>query len=439
MRLGFYGDDFTGSVDVLLQVARRGWTGRLFTRLPDRETLRAAAQGCDAVGVAGIARSLSTEQLEAEVRPVLTALASLDPQVLQYKACSTADSSPHVGSLGRALEIGRAVVGQQTARGEQPVPMLFAQPDFGRYTAFGHHFAREGETVYRLDRQPTMSSHPVTPMDESDLAVHLGRQTELGIGSLPFTAYSSVADVTQQIRESDVAGLVLDALGEQHLRLLGQALLDLGGFAIGSGGLSHALAAAEPGQAGPVPMATPARGPVLAVSGSRSAQTRRQIDAAARAGWMTAPLVVGRSGSGEHSTAEHSTAEHSASEHSLRERVLAALAAGQSVALSSDDADTSGLAAQEVLPALASAAAGMVEAAVRAGVGRAIVCGGDTSSRVTTLLGVESLSIAANPTGNVVLLRAHAADPAVDGLELLLKGGQVGDVDLFETIRGLGD
>ncbi|QOR70519.1 four-carbon acid sugar kinase family protein [Ruania alkalisoli] len=434
LRLGFYGDDFTGSVDVLLQVARRGWTGRLFTRLPDRETLRAAAQRCDAVGVAGIARSLPSEKLEAEVRPVLTALASLDPQVLQYKACSTADSSPHVGSVGRALEIGRAVVGEQTARGEQPVPMLFAQPDFGRYTAFGHHFAREGEAVYRLDRQPTMSSHPVTPMDESDLAVHLGRQTELGIGSLPFTAYSSVAEVTQQIRESDVAGLVLDALGEEHLRLLGQALLDLGGFAIGSGGLSHALAAAEPGKAGPVPVATPARGPVLAVSGSRSAQTRRQIDAAARAGWMTAPLVVGSSGSGE-----HGTAEHSASEHSLRERVLVALAAGQSVALSSDDADTSGLAAQEVLPALASAAAGVVEAAVRAGVGRVIVCGGDTSSRVTTLLGVESLSIAANPTGNVVLLRAHAADPAVDGLELLLKGGQVGDVDLFETIRGLGD
>ena len=69
---------------------------------------------------------------------------------------------------------------------------------------------------------------------------------------------------------------------------------------------------------------------------------------------------------------------------------------------------------------------------------RLIVCGGDTSSRVTRLLGVESLSIAANPWGNVVLLRAHAADPAIDGLELLLKGGQVGSDDLFESVRALG-
>ena len=66
------------------------------------------------------------------------------------------------------------------------------------------------------------------------------------------------------------------------------------------------------------------------------------------------------------------------------------------------------------------------------------MCGGDTSSRVTRLLGVESLSIAANPEGNVVLLAAHAADPAIDGLELLLKGGQVGAVDLFDGIRALG-
>ena len=70
---------------------------------------------------------------------------------------------------------------------------------------------------------------------------------------------------------------------------------------------------------------------------------------------------------------------------------------------------------------------------------RVIVCGGDTSSRITTLLGVRSLSIAANPVGNIVLLRAHADEPAVDGVELLLKGGQVGGVDLFDEVRRLGE
>jgi uncharacterized protein YgbK (DUF1537 family) len=92
-----------------------------------------------------------------------------------------------------------------------------------------------------------------------------------------------------------------------------------------------------------------------------------------------------------------------------------------------------------VLPAIAEAAASVISAVARDGAARrVIVCGGDTSSRVTRLLGVESLSIAANPWGNVVLLRAHAADPAVDGLELLLKGGQVGADALFTDIAALG-
>ncbi|WP_281349549.1 hypothetical protein [Microbacterium rhizomatis] len=32
-----------------------------------------------------------------------------------------------------------------------------------------------------------------------------------------------------------------------------------------------------------------------------------------------------------------------------------------------------------------------------------------------------------------------AADPAIDGLELLLKGGQVVEVDLFDRILELGE
>ena len=112
LRAAFYGDDFTGSVDALLQFARRGWTGRLFVGLPTAEALERAAAEVDVVGIAGIARSLPTADLEGEVRPVLEALVALDPQFVQYKACSTADSSPSIGSIGRVLEIGREVVGR---------------------------------------------------------------------------------------------------------------------------------------------------------------------------------------------------------------------------------------------------------------------------------------------------------------------------------------
>ncbi|WP_442577009.1 four-carbon acid sugar kinase family protein [Microbacterium sp. F51-2R] len=447
--VAYYGDDFTGSVDVLLQFARYGLAGRLFTAMPSPQALREAAEAADVVGIAGIARSLPTEQLSGELSPVFEALRDLGVPVVQYKACSTADSSPTLGSIGRVIEVGRAVFG------ERPVPMLFAQPDFGRYTVFGHHFAREGDTVYRLDRQPTMSNHPSTPMRESDLARHFSLQTSLPIRSLacwndgeplasaiagarPFASAIAGADdaepLAAAIAGTDAAALVLDALTDEHVEVVGRAVRVLAAaasgrnagpdfdpvsgpvFAIGSGGLSRGLAAASGAARREVPASGTRSGPVLAVSGSRSPQTRRQADAAAAAGWLAQPLRLDQSAG--------AIAD-----------VVAALASGRSVVLTSDDADVPDGAG--ALEAIAEAAASVIRAAVRAGATRrVIVCGGDTSSRVTRLLGVDSLSITANPVANVVLLRAHSLDPEVDGLELLLKGGQVGPADLFELVRG---
>lgn len=415
LRAAFYGDDFTGSVDALLQFGRRGWSGRLFVGLPSQEALADAAARCDVVGVAGIARSLPTARLDGELGPVLDRFAALRPRLVQYKACSTADSSPAVGSLGRALEIARDRFGPAA------VPMLFAQPDFGRFTVFGHHFAAEGGVVHRLDRQPTMSRHPSTPARESDLARHLAEQTTLPIGSVPFTDYTSAEDVTECLRTSPDAAVVLDALDDAQLALVGAALrlLPAPTFAIGSGGLSHAVASADPREAPDLARSTGISGPVLAVSGSRSAQTRRQADAAAAAGWLVRPLDL--------------------RPDAAVDDVLAALRSGRSVVLTSDDADATGTPGTEVLATIARAAATAVRTAVRRGaVRRVIVCGGDTSSHATRLLGIESLSIAANPWDNVVLLRPHAPGLAPGDVELLLKGGQVGDVDLFERVRTLG-
>ncbi|MGF6823796.1 uncharacterized protein YgbK (DUF1537 family) [Microbacterium sp. ZKA21] len=410
--VAFYGDDFTGSVDALLQFARRGWSGRLFTTLPDAETLARAASEVDVVGVAGISRSLGPAEMDAELRPVLEAFAALQPTLVQYKACSTADSAPDVGSLGRVVELGREVFGERT------VPMLFAQPDFGRYTVFGQHFAAERGTVHRLDRQPTMSQHPTTPMTEADLAVHIGRQTDAAIGAVSLPEYD---DLPQRLQASSMAGVVLDALTDDDLEAVGRALQQLPPpvFAIGSGGLSHGVAAASPGTAPSIPAATATDQAVLVVSGSRSAQTRRQADAASAAGWLVAPLAL-----------DGTTATPA---------VIEALRAGRGVVLTSDDADTGSAAGRPVLEAIADASASVIAAAVRAGVSRrVIVCGGDTSSRVTRLLGVDALSIAANPWGNVVILRAHSRDASIDGLELLLKGGQVGADTLFTDVSDLG-
>lgn len=407
LRVGYYGDDFTGSVDVLLQFARHGWSGRLFVGVPDAALLREAASSHEVVGIAGIARSLPAAEIEAEVRPALEALRDLRPQVVQYKACSTADSSPAIGSIGRVIEIGRAVVS------ERPVPMLFAQPDFGRFTVFGHHFAAEGGVVHRLDRQPTMSSHPSTPMHESDLAVHFSAQTELPIGRITRIEY---ADLPARLSRAAEAAVVLDAVDDADAEAVGRAVLAQPApvFAVGSGGLSWGIGAAAPGGRPAVPASVPARGPVLAVSGSRSAQTARQVAHAQAAGWLVQPLSFG---DGDTQIA------------AVRE----ALETGRSVALTSDGAP----AGADTLERIAAASARAIRAAADLA-RRVIVAGGDTSGRVTRLLGVTSLEIAANPVANVVLLRASSPDARIDGLELLLKGGQVGADSLFEDVRTLG-
>jgi len=409
-RIGFYGDDVTGSVDVLLQFARTGAQGRLFVGTPETSALVAAAAECSVVGIAGIARSLPTDQLEEEIAPALRALRAIDPDIVQYKACSTADSSPNFGSLGRVLEIGRDIFGAAT------VPMLFAQPDFGRYTVFGHHFAAEGDRIHRLDRQPTMANHPSTPMTESDLAVHLSHQTALPVGALHVTEYASASAIAQRVLDSRDAAVVLDALDDAHLALLGDALRRLARplFMIGSGGLSRAIGLARTTDSIALTGSIRARGPVLVVSGSRSPQTRRQAAAAAAAGWVVRPLP-------------------SLVDDDAVADVVRVLRSERSLVLTSDDTTLDG----DALAAIARSAASMITGAVQAGVtSRIIVCGGDTSSRVVRMLGIQSLSLAANPEGNVVLLRAHSDDPSIDGLEVLLKGGQVGADDLFVKIAG---
>ncbi|WP_314504443.1 four-carbon acid sugar kinase family protein [uncultured Microbacterium sp.] len=419
VEVAYYGDDVTGSVDVLLQFTRLGRRGRLFVGVPDAASLAVAAEENEIVGIAGISRSLRTEDIDAEVRPALEALKRLQPRIVQYKACSTADSSPAIGSIGRVIEIGRDVFASGA------VPMLFAQPDFGRYTVFTHHFAADAGVVYRLDRQPTMSTHPSTPMGESDLAVHLGLQTSLPIGALPFTSYSSAEDIASALRDTRAAAVVLDALDDAHLSMLGDAIRlhsrDAAPlFAIGSGGLSRALGLSRTAPVDSAPDAAPAASgrAVLAVSGSRSQQTRRQMDAAARAGWIVRPLPLGP-GDGDGASAIAS--------------VVAELRAGRSVALTSDDAPHGGA---DPLAAIARAGAEVIRAAVTSGAtDRVVVCGGDTSGRVVRMLGIESVSIVAHPPGNVVVLRAHASAPGMDGVELVLKGGQMGRIDLLEDLR----
>ena len=118
---------------------------------------------------------MSPAQMQRELPRAFRALKASGAPIIHYKTCSTFDSSPTVGSIGKAIELGRSIFGRRMT------PLMVGAPILGRYVAFGNLFARSGldSEPFRLDRHPTMSRHPVTPMNEADLRLHLGRQTRL--------------------------------------------------------------------------------------------------------------------------------------------------------------------------------------------------------------------------------------------------------------------
>ncbi|MBZ0291723.1 MAG: four-carbon acid sugar kinase family protein, partial [Anaerolineae bacterium] len=287
----FYGDDFTGSTDALEGLALNGVPTALFLEPPTPEQLQGRFANLRALGVAGISRSMSPEEMEGELRPRFAALKALDAPLTHYKVCSTFDSSPTVGSIGKAADIGSEVFHSPM------VPLMVGVPSLKRYVAFGNLFATVGDTTYRIDRHPTMSRHPVTPMGESDLRIHLGKQTQRRIELIDLRQLAADDEAIEArfraLIEAGAEIILFDTMDESHLLKIGRLIWTLARetplFAVGSSGVEHALStywqAAGiiekhflPGSAGRVEQ-------IVVVSGSASPVSAEQIDHAIERGF----------------------------------------------------------------------------------------------------------------------------------------------------------
>src|SRR5215467_2494748 len=149
-----------------------------------------------------------------ELPRAFASLAALGAPVLQYKVCSTFDSSPTVGSIGRAIDIG-----VRTMAGSRWSPSVVGAPRLKRYQAFGNLFAAVDGVGHRLDRHPTMSRHPVTPMHEADLRQHLRAQTARRIELLDMVQLRA-GDGEKRVTHlagKDVPVVLIDVLDEATL------------------------------------------------------------------------------------------------------------------------------------------------------------------------------------------------------------------------------
>ena len=434
--LTFYGDDFTGSTDVLEQLALAGIRTALFIAPPKPAQLK-NFPGLQAIGIAGKTRSLAPEAMERELKPALLALKKLGARHVHYKVCSTFDSSPTIGSIGRVMDLAAKIFPAPF------IPLLVAAPALGRYTVFGQHFARYGigstGAIHRLDRHPSISKHPVTPMTEADLRLHLAKQTEQRVAlfdilKVVLPAKEARVALKQMLAEKPDA-VLFDAISQEHLALIGGLLEEFASakrplFSVGSSGIEAALAAEWNKKRLARTFAPPAR-QILVGSGSCSPVTSGQIAWALKKGFAELSLKATALINIKTSAPEI-----------LRATTAAAklLRAGRSVIVHSTKtgsdktiaAKLKGRTAAVLGSALGKVLRGAVE---QSSIRRVCIAGGDTSSYAARAMGIEALEMIAPLTPGAPLCRAHAPDSSVDGCEVVFKGGQVGAENYFGVVK----
>ncbi len=438
--VAWYGDDFTGAAAVMEVMTFSGLPAVLFLQPPDADRL-ARFDGIRAIGMAGASRAMTPEEMDAELPPAFEALQRTGAPILHYKICSTLDSAPHLGSIGHAARLA--------VRPGKAAPLLVAAPEIGRWQAFGNLFALAQSEAVRLDRHPTMSVHPATPMDEADVRLHLARQTDMGVGLVDLRALKAGHGPEAFAAEAKDHGIVaLDVVDAETLERAGEIIWGVcggGGVVVGSQGVEYALVAAWR-QAGwlPDPVAPARAGPVdriAVVSGSCAPVTAGQIDHAGANGFEIIPFDA--------ATATDTRALNAEIERATR-AALQALDHGRSplvaTARGPDDPaiarfrEAAGMSGADKLNDRLGAALGALlrDLSARAGLRRVAIAGGDTSSRGAAGLGLWALTATAPVAPGVALLRGHSDDPALDGIEIALKGGQMGPPEIFTDLRAGG-
>lgn len=420
LKVAYYGDDFTGATDTLATAASAGLRTLLFLGLPTDAQLQRAGP-LDCLGIAGAARAMSPDEMRTELEPVGRLFAKLGAPVMHYKTCSTFDSAPHVGSIGAALRILKPHAGNAFA------PIVGGQPNLRRYCVFGNLFAGAGESIHRIDRHPTMSRHPVTPMHEADLRKHLAAQGLTQVACVDYPSYDQDAEALSRQLDGLLAqkpdAVLLDVAHTGHLATVGRLLWQRAQaqrlLAVGPSSVVQALAAHWQAATQAAVRVEAATGPVLVLAGSLSPVTALQIQAASS--YRQVALDAARL-TGDADYAQQMSAQ-----------IAALLALGRHVlACTSQPGPASGAIDSR---ALAQACGELLARVLKAVPLRRLgIAGGDTSSHAVQALNAWGLSYAAQLAPGVALCRLHSDEAALDGMEIMLKGGQMGGENLFEIL-----
>lgn len=449
--LSFYGDDFTGSTDVMETLALNGIATALFLEAPTAEEVsnfqlkqKVGGASLRAFGVAGIARSLTPEKMEQELLPIFEKISRIPSDFFHYKVCSTLDSAPHIGNIGKALDLATRFFPATH------IPLVVGAPFLNRFVAFGNLFARIGAETYRLDRHPVMARHPVTPMNESDIGLHLAQQSDRPM--VNFDLHALALDATgrsatyKQLLRNEGEWVLFDTLSLEDLIRVGALIWENRQqprqLLAGSSGVEYALALYlqqkqqihKPAQVRPAEKTKR----LIVIAGSCSPVTERQLSYVIDRGYYALKVDV---------LQLMEELDRSREIGRVVREAAAALERGLPLAIYSaqgpEDPSIQQIHSrlqhlqQENTGQLIGSTLGEIARRLLelAGKTRVVVAGGDTSGYVARQLSIYALETLCPIAPGAPLCIAHSRNPDFDGLEISLKGGQNGKEDYFEAIQ----
>lgn len=442
LKLAYYGDDFTGSTDVMESLALMGIPTVLFMDPPTIDAIKNFCfknklffnQQPQVAGVAGISRSFSPEQSVHNLPAIFKKIVAWNADYFHYKICSTFDSSPLRGSIGLAIDIA-ANYFESTF-----IPLLVGMPRLNRFVVFGNLFAKVNGVTYRLDRHPTMSKHPITPMGESDVLRHLKKQSDrkntlIDVLALDGNMQSLTESFNELIQKANGKVILFDTLSDRHFKTIGKLLsntpLNKNQFIVGSSAVEHVIFHQRISNNHLSTLLEPVgkADKMLVMSGSCSPVTAAQIQFAKQKGFHTVCIDPLKLLNDLHRSSEEEKILEIAAELLGKDSPLIVYSAlgpdDPSVALVKEISD-----GQERLPnLLGNLLSRIVE---NTHTDRVIAVGGDTSGKITQQLQIAALEFLMPIAPGAPMCLSHSENNMMDNLQIILKGGQNGDETFFE-------
>ncbi|MFI6303223.1 3-oxo-tetronate kinase [Amycolatopsis thailandensis] len=401
--LGAIADDFTGATDVAVAFRRGGLRTVLFFGVPSEGKV---IPPHDAIVIALKSRVIPAAEAVSTSLRALHWLRNRNAGQIYFKYCSTFDSTPQ-GNIGPVLDA------LSQALSPANVLMTPSSPEHGRTQYQGHLFV--GDTL--LAESP-MRDHPTTPMTDSHLPRLLRAQTTTPVALVTHDILRRGETAVRDAIDGESGYVLVDALTEEDLRLLGRVAA-ASPLVAGAAGLAAGLASARASTTPPLTGTAPPTGPAVVLSGSCSARTLEQV------------AVMKRLGRPAHRLDPVATPDPEALAagalawyESLSESGPLVYSTSSPAALRRTQQELGVTRAAAILEkATGLIAVGLVERGVR----RLVAAGGETSGAVVTALEVH---------GGVIGAEAAPGVPWIHPVEdhrpaLLLKSGNFGDPDLL--------